>query len=71
MTVRLSDGRAAYEWSTRIAFSDAKARYPVLGWTRFLEYFTTMFKGDTWRVNFEPNKDFPGTYESRNSSDGS
>jgi hypothetical protein len=71
MPVRLSDGDAAYTWTVEIAFADAIPDRAVLGGIDFLEFFTTTFEGDSRRLSFRPNKNYPGDYESRKTADES
>jgi hypothetical protein len=51
----LTDGSTSLSWKTRVAFSDAPLRHPLLGQSGFLEYFDVTFLGADRIVKIAPN----------------
>jgi hypothetical protein len=58
--LRIADNHERREWRAWVGFSAAAIRYPMLGYTGFLEYFTATFHGDRQEVELTVNGTYPG-----------
>jgi hypothetical protein len=59
--LRLSNGQEFREWPAWVGFTSSKMRFPVLGYSGCLQYFTTTFHGDREQVELTINGRYPGT----------
>lgn len=71
VTIRLSNGRSAFQWDVDVAFTDGYANRPTVGCRGFFEHFSTTFDGENRYVRIVTNSNFPGIIQSTNSSLGS
>lgn len=58
--LEISDGREAYRWPARVAFSGAPMRFPLLGQASCFRFFDITFHGSPQVTVFEPITAFPG-----------
>ena len=61
VTMRIADLHERREWSAWVGFSPIPRRTAVLGFTGFLQYFTTMLHGEFERLELTVNALYPGT----------
>ncbi len=61
VTLRIADMNERREWKAWVGFTPAPIRFPVLGFTGFLEYFTAIFHGKREEVELTVNGRYPGT----------
>jgi hypothetical protein len=59
--LEISDGREAYRWSARVAFSLAPMRFPLLGQASCFRFFDITFRGSPQVTVFEPISSFLGS----------
>jgi hypothetical protein len=61
VTLRIADNRERREWRAWVGFAPVQARYPLLGFAGFLQYFTATFFGDREEVELTINGLYTGT----------
>jgi hypothetical protein len=61
VTLRIADNRERREWTAVVGFAATQARYPMLGFAGFLQYFTATFFGDREEIELTVNGLYPGT----------
>jgi hypothetical protein len=61
VTFRIADNQEQREWRAWVGFAPLQARYPLLGFAGFLQYFTATFFGDREEVELTVNGLYPGT----------
>ena len=61
VTLRLTDGHEQREWKGWVGFTQAKFRYPMLGFAGCLQFFDVLFRGAAEEVELTINSLYPGT----------
>lgn len=61
VTLRMTDGKEQREWLAWVGFTPARLQSPLLGFAGFLQFFTTIFRGDREEVELSVNSLYPGT----------
>jgi hypothetical protein len=59
--LRLTDGQELREWTGWVGFTQAKFRYPMLGFAGCLRFFDTLIRGAAEEVELTVNSLYPGT----------
>lgn len=59
--IRIADNNEQREWSAVVGFGAITGRYPLLGHTGFLQYFTATLHGDRRIAELTINPTYPGT----------
>jgi hypothetical protein len=61
IVLRLTDGHELREWKAWIGFTQAKFKYPMLGFAGCLQFFDTVLRGAREEVELTVNSLYPGT----------
>lgn len=59
--LRVAQGGEFREWPAWVGFTSHPARYPMLGFGGFLQFFSAHFHGDREEVELAVNRLYPGT----------
>lgn len=59
--LRVAGGGEFREWPAWVGFTSHPARYPMLGFAGFLQFFSAHFHGDREEVELVVNRLYPGT----------
>jgi hypothetical protein len=57
----MAGGGQLREWPAWVGFTSLPARYPLLGFAGFLQFFTATFHGDREEVELVVNRLYSGT----------
>jgi hypothetical protein len=59
--LRLTDGQELREWKAWVGFTQAKFKYPMLGFAGCLQFFDILLRGALEEVEFTANSLYPGS----------
>jgi predicted aspartyl protease len=59
--LRISDGKEFREWPARVGFTSAQIHRPLLGFAGFLQFFTSIFDGNSESLVLTINSTYAGT----------
>ena len=59
--LRLTDGQEVREWKAWVGFTQAKFKYPMLGFAGCLQFFDTLIRGALEEAELTVNSLYPGT----------